>query len=189
MAKLINQSQIKAAPKREKQPVRNNIGTGLGRLTLLDLVSNTPDNIKSNSLNDHCRVAFKGQYAKHNGTTVYAYSCGCSGRPHTALVEVPADSDPGQVGVVVQCTCEYFVFTLEVVLADRGMSHNDYALPQWPVIKNPNGSLHACKHLILITNDVILRSRGEGKSKRLRPYEVVKMRDKSFENSRRMAKQ
>ncbi|TPG60104.1 hypothetical protein [Ewingella americana] len=185
MAQLTN--QVKAAPKKKPSPSRNK-DKGLGRLTLLDLVQNAPDNIKTNALNEHCRVNFKGQYTKSNGSTVYAYSCGCSGRNHLALVEVAQDSDPGKTSVRVQCTCEYFIFTLEVVLADRDMAQNKYALPQWPVIKNPSGSLHACKHLILITNDVVLRSRGEGSKKRLNPFEVVKMRDKSFENARRAAK-
>lgn len=174
-------------------PIRSNYIKGAApRATIADLYAKTPSNIRSNSRNPKCRTRFLGTVVKPNGLQNFVWRAGCSGREHITSFEVlPAlTANPLQLPVRVQCSCEYFVFTLEIVMADAGLSDNRYALPQWPVIRNPNGSRHMCKHMILCTNDFAARSKNAAGGKidnLMSSPSLVKEMDKSVTTTRKQA--
>lgn len=65
--------------------------------------------------------------------------------------------------IIVSCTCAYFCFTTEVVLARRGASFIHYSNGQWPYIRNPNGRIGTCcKHIFAMSRYLI----GSGIAKR-----------------------
>lgn len=133
---------------------------GAKRITLLKLHEHTPRNIVENSTKAGCGFRYIGTVTKPNGLCTFAYKTGCSGREHITTFEVlPAIGDVKLHPIRVQCSCEYFVFTLEVVMAARGLSENRLALPQWPVIRNPSGAKFLCKHLYMTANDFMNKAR------------------------------
>lgn len=51
----------------------------------------------------------------------------------------------------VSCSCEYFLFHCEVADAESDNSSIRYSNGKFPVITNPQGIQHLCKHLIAAT--------------------------------------
>lgn len=162
--------------------------TAATKATFLDLLSNTPGRIRENATNPSCSSKFMGVVRKPNGLATFVWRTGCSGRNHLTTLEILPGGKPERVPIKVQCSCEYYVYNLEVVMAESGLSENRYALPQWPIIRNPNGSKHLCKHMVLVADKfatkAVRESRG-AKDQGLSQQKLLKDMDTNYRSSRR----
>lgn len=190
MAKILGKQE--RHPIRKVTPLREQIRAANVRLTYDDLLGFTPDNIRANARKHGCGRRFVGAVRKPNGLVTYVWKTGCSGREHMTSIEIPRQQAPRKLPVRVQCSCEYFVFTLEVVLASVGIAENRYALPQWPIIRNPSGRKHLCKHGVLVGNDFLSKARADYKAPentpKITPSKFVMTQDQIFQRARRPKK-
>lgn len=139
-------------------PTKPIIAKSVKRLTLSQLVKLTPSPIRERA-NSQCRAVRK-QYdvgSRDGFRRVYRkdkefynefrfYSVCEDGKRHSYIRfygPPKADSD-----VWVWCSCPYFTYTLEVVLAKFNSSTIRLSNGMLPQVRNPKMIPHLCKHLI-----------------------------------------
>lgn len=199
MANVVGKSRKKSAKsKRRKKKTDRTIKSKIKavqkpKFSYLTLRNNTPKNIVDNSKNPKCKQMFLGKVVKKTtGRVSYVWRTGCSGRPHISVIEVKPGKRPQSSKINVLCSCEYFMYTLEVVLTQAGLSENKYALPQWPKVRNPSGLKHLCKHLYRAGLDMVrlamgdMEQEGKIKKQRMSQGKVDNTMDNAFSKSRQM---
>lgn len=136
------------------------------RVSLYDLVRFTPMKIRENRRKG-CRTFFYGtQYFKRpgkRGIRIFAYKTGCSKSTYVTQLGF-IDWRKGLKSTIwVHCTCDYFKFNVEYVLAQLGASELVFSWNQPPHIRNPKNIPHACKHILLVVDDALNRAKQFGK--------------------------
>jgi hypothetical protein len=164
------------------------------RVSLYDLIRYTPMNIRENRRKG-CRTFFYGtQYFKRpgkRGIRIFAYKTGCEKSTYVTQIGFVDWRKGLKSSIWVHCTCDYFKYNVEYVLAQLGASELVFSWNQPPNIRNPKHIPHACKHILLIVDDALGRAKQFGKKDlemelqdvdideiELTPFEKKKLEDK-----------
>lgn len=145
------------------------------RLSLYNLVRYTPMHIRQNRLSG-CRTFFyTSEYFKREGKRgmrIFAYKTGCNRRTYLSQVGLVDYTMGTNSTIWCHCTCDYFKFNCEYVLAQLGASSNVLAWHQPPVVRNPNMVPGTCKHILLLLDDVLQRAKQYAKLDKNKELEI-----------------
>jgi hypothetical protein len=157
------------------------------RVSLYDLIRYTPMTIRENRKHN-CRLFFyTTEYFKRpgkRGLRIFAYKTGCN--KHTYVTQLGfVDWRRGLKSTIwCHCSCDYFKYNVEYVLAQLGSSELVFSWNQPPQVRNPDRVPHACKHILLAVDDALKRSRQFAKidsETELQDVKIEDIKDKSKE--------
>jgi hypothetical protein len=135
----------------------------VARLTLYNLIRYTPSHIRDNRKKDNCRTYFyTSEYFKREGKRgmrIFAYKTGCNKQTYLTMIGFVDYTKNLNSSVWVSCSCDYYKYYLEYANAQLGATEHTYAWNQAPHITNPRMVPGACKHILLIIDDAMKRTR------------------------------
>ena len=124
-------------------------------LTLRELVDNTPSSIRKRS--KHLRMYWRVKGEQRNGYRLYKMHCkpprtDKSHKVFTQWIRVYHTRGKSlraiqKSKVWVRCSCQFFLYTLEVVLSKSGTTTIKYSNGDDPETRNPQNVPYLCKHL------------------------------------------
>jgi hypothetical protein len=136
------------------------------RLALYDLIRYTPMNIRENRRKG-CRTFYYGtQYFKRpgkRGLRIFAYRTVCNKTTYTTQIGFVDWRKGLKSSIWVHCTCDYFKYNVEYVLTQLGASELVFSWNQPPHVRNPDFAPHACKHILTVVDDALVKSKMFGK--------------------------
>jgi len=118
-------------------------------ITFKTLLRNTPSSIKRRSQGMGIVVKPISKYSKGVWQLNFRFMSAQKkeGKGHTAWIAMLDRKDTGNVKV--HCDCKYFTYWLEYNLAQKNASDIINSNGSAPKVKNVEGSLHLCKHLVM----------------------------------------